>query len=322
MKRIVATLSLLLFFILVGISPAYSAPGFANNQFKEVWQYSDKLVDEVPGAGRGFTWGPNSFGILYENYQEAIGGKRQVQYFDKSRMEISTNGNYVTNGLLTKELVTGQRQDGNAKFTQLTPSTVQVAGDDNSGGSNSVSPTYASFAGVVTITPGQNTAEGGENMFANLAINKAGQVTTLNNPPDLVHIGGYDNILGHNLPQIFIDFQLQEGRVWNGFGYINARIYTDNPTANVFGYAISEPFWVRTVVAGQEKEVLVQLYERRVLTYTPTNPDPFKVEMGNIGQHYYKWRYNGVNGNPIAVPVVGPGRMSLQPKAVQTGFNP
>ena len=212
-------------------------------------------------------------------------------------MELSANGQFVTNGLLTKELVTGQRQDGDSKFTSLAPSSVQVAGDDNSGGGNAISPTYASFGGVVTITPGQNTAEGGENKFANLAINKAGQVTTLSNPPEQVHIGGYDNVLGHNLPQIFIDFQLQQGKVWNGFSYINAKIYTDNPTANVFGYAISEPYWVRSVVAGQEKDILVQLYERRVLTYTPTNADPYKVEMGNIGQHYYKWRYNG-SGTP------------------------
>src|SRR5262249_955527 len=67
--------------------------------------------------------------------------------------------------------------------------------------------------------------------------------------------------------------------------------YTDNPTANVFGLPVSEPYWTRAVVGGTEKWVLVQLFERRVLTYTPSNVDPFKVEMGNIGQHYYRWRY-------------------------------
>ncbi len=36
----------------------------------------------------------------------------------------------------------------------------------------------------------------------------------------------------------------------------------------------------------------MQLYERRVLTYTPTNPEPYKVEMGNVGRHYYSWRYS------------------------------
>jgi len=120
----------------ITLMPAIAAPTFANTPFQNLWQYSDKLVDEIPGAGRGFTWGPNSFGILQENYQEGTGGKRQVQYFDKSRMELSANGQSITNGLLTKELVTGQRQDGDNTFTTLPASTVQVAGDDNSGGSS------------------------------------------------------------------------------------------------------------------------------------------------------------------------------------------
>ena len=37
----------------------------------------------------------------------------------------------------------------------------------------------------------------------------------------------------------------------------------------------------------------VTVFERRVLTYTPSNPAPFKVEMGNVGQHYLAWRYGG-----------------------------
>ena len=56
------------------------------------------------------------------------------------------------------------------------------------------------------------------------------------------------------------------------------------------GFAIAEPFWSTVKVGGVQKDVLVQAFERRVLTYTPTNNDPFKVEFGNIGQHYYTWR--------------------------------
>ena len=70
------------------------------------------------------------------------GATRQVQYFDKARMEVNnpagdpTSLYYVTTGLLVKELVTGQRQDGNNTFTSLSPSTVQVAGDFNVNGAN------------------------------------------------------------------------------------------------------------------------------------------------------------------------------------------
>ena len=57
------------------------------------------------------------------------------------------------------------------------------------------------------------------------------------------------------------------------------------------GFPIAEPYWTRAVVKGVERDVLVQLYQRRVLTYTPGNPPGFEVEMGNVGQHYYQWRY-------------------------------
>ncbi len=44
-------------------------------------------------------------------------------------------------------------------------------------------------------------------------------------------------------------------------------------------------------MAGVERPVLFQVFERRVLTYNPANEPAFRVEMGNVGQHYYQWRY-------------------------------
>ena len=35
----------------------------------------------------------------------------------------------------------------------------------------------------------------------------------------------------------------------------------------------------------------MQAFERRVLTFTPSNAATFQVEFGNIGSHYYTWRY-------------------------------
>lgn len=47
--------------------------------------------------------------------------------------------------------------------------------------------------------------------------------------------------------------------------------------------------------------MLVQLYERRVLIYVPDNPAGYKVEMDNVGQHYFQWRYPHL-GQPWAAP--------------------
>src|SRR5947209_20596746 len=85
-------------------------------------------------------------------------------------------------------------------------------------------------------------------------------------------IGAYDDVTQHNVLGVFADYRNRAGLL-------------------VIGYAISEPFRANVAVGGQQATVLVQVFERRVLTYNNANPDAFKVEMGNIGQHYYQWRY-------------------------------
>ena len=52
------------------------------------------------------------------------------------------------------------------------------------------------------------------------------------------------------------------------------------------------------------KDLVVQVFQRRLLTYTASNPDPFRVEFGNIGKHYYQWRYefaNNPSGSQITI---------------------
>jgi glucose/arabinose dehydrogenase len=314
-------LFVILFILSVLLLPApaaISAPSFAGDRFKMLWEYSDKVVDEVPNSGRSYTWGPLNLGILQEDYQESPGGKRQVQYFDKSRMELAPDGTFVTNGLLTKELVTGRRQEGNSKFTQLSPAQVPVAGDPLA---NDTAPTYASFRNLVSFAPGENTATSRVGQTVNQAVDKNGAISSYNST---LEISYFDPVFGHNVPKVFVDFQNQSGQVWNNNRYESGKIYTANPTANVFGYAVSEPFWTKARVAGVEKEVLVQLFERRVLTYTPSNPVAFQVEMGNIGRHYYQWRHGEINspqGASVRTKVNVPASMRSAPFDVDRYLN-
>ncbi len=64
----------------------------------------------------------------------------------------------------------------------------------------------------------------------------------------------------------------------------------DNATYKV-GLASSPAWWTDAKVNGTIKKVLVQLGERRALTYTPDNPHGWQVEWGNVGAHYFEWRY-------------------------------
>lgn len=58
----------------------------------------------------------------------------------------------------------------------------------------------------------------------------------------------------------------------------------------VFGFPVTEAVWVDATVGDLETPVLVQVFERRMLTYNPANPPAFQVEMGNVGRHYLQWR--------------------------------
>ena len=48
------------------------------------------------------------------------------------------------------------------------------------------------------------------------------------------------------------------------------------------GYPVTEPYWTTIRVGGASRQVLVQAFQRRVLTYSPTNPAGWQVEMGNV----------------------------------------
>jgi hypothetical protein len=259
--------------VVLSLVPALSVRGAPIvPPFRDLWAQTDQ-TDALP-----YVWGPEAFTEdLNEAYAEAPGGYRVVQYFDKGRMELAgTPGNlFVTAGLLATELITGKIQTGDAKTDFALSAKVPVAGDPAN-----TWPTYASLDKLRTV-----------------ASQPAGPVTRVYNPngtfgtraasgsDPLTTITATDTITGHSLPKAFADF----------------RDDPRHPLATI-GLAITEPFWTTVKVGGVQTDVMVQAFERRVLTYTPSNPDPFKVEFGNIGQHYFRWRYGTDNG--FGTPIV------------------
>ena len=117
---------------------------------QQVWNRTDQQVSDGR-VSRTYLWGPEPFTGRYPGrLYGSPGGKRLVQYFDKSRMEINnpdgdkTNPFYVTNGLLARELMSGQLQLGDNMFETREPANIGVAGDidDTSG------PTYKTLNGL------------------------------------------------------------------------------------------------------------------------------------------------------------------------------
>ena len=231
-------------------------------------------------------WGPQAVvGPVNEQYAEAPGGQRQVVYFDKSRMEITNPGGdansiwYVTNGLLVTEMVTGQLQTGNNQFQARGPAMVNVAGDaDQVGG-----VTYALIASVRSTSAFPVGS-------SNTAVLTSTGVTSL---PQLAQYGvtgaHYVPETNHTVASPFWSFMNQQGVVYQSGGFTNDQLF-QNPFYAT-GYPIAEAYWANVKVGGVYRDVLIQCFERRCLTYTPGNPPGWDVEAGNVGQHYFAWRY-------------------------------
>ena len=260
-------------------------PGEGNYPpFFDLWRRTDEPVRQG-FAQRSWIYGaiPTGFRYLRERYDE---GSRLVLYHDKARMEASPNGG-TTNGLLAKELISGLMQVGDNKFEPRTAGNEAIAGDAIE--LNPSNPAYYSLRRVASLNNDNRAAvRSGQGVVE--TINRNGDVGTDNNTASYgVTYNYYEPILGHNIASVFWNYFQQRGTVLNSNGYYNDLIFDWIPTV---GLPLTEPYWTKAVVGGRQVDVLVQAFERRVLTYTPSNNDAFKVEMGNVGRHYFRWRYN------------------------------
>jgi subtilisin family serine protease len=266
-------------------------PPPAGDAFTRTWQRTDQPVADG-AVSRTWMWGPAPFSAtLPEAYDESPGGQRDVIYYDKSRMEITNPSGdqnsiwYVTNGLLARELISGQRQVGNARFETHAPAQVNVAGDPD----DTAGPTYATFGALLGAAP---LADGAT------IIQRVARDGSAGDDPALARYGVtaawhvQEPGLDHQVASPFWAFMNSSGLVYENGGYT-----TDGLFENAFyatGLPITEAYWTTVKVGGQQRDVLVQCFERRCLTYTPANDPTWQVEAGNVGQHYYIWRYGAM----------------------------
>ena len=253
---------------------------------ERTWARTDKPVADGV-VERTWMWGPDAASeAIMEPYAESPGGERLVQYYDKARMEINNPDAmddglwYVTNGLLVVELMTGMLQVGDDSFEAREPAMVNIAGDPGF----AETPTYATFAGLMDApayaagTVITATVDGQGNV-GNADSQEAFNVTAGEMAPNT----------GHRTASVFWDFMVSSGPVYEGGQIVNGRLFQNPYYAT--GLPITEAYWSLIMVDGTEKWVLTQAFERRVLTYTPDNNAGFQVEAGNVGMHYWQWRY-------------------------------
>ena len=259
--------------------------------FNLLWQRQDAPVQRGI-ASRSWTWGPQPFATLREALEGVPGNSRTVQYYDKSRMEVndpSADRNaswFVTNGLLTVDMVAGRVQTGLNRWEPRRAAFIPVAGDAQSTGQ----PSYASFRGVATYENRNNIAPDRTGSVIDRSIDAAGGIGSSVPVTAQVKLAAYDAEGGHNIAAPFWEYLNRRGQVLENGSYVQRPIFGD--WVFVMGRPITEPYWTHMYIKGKAPQwVLIQLFERRVLTYTPANAPEWQVEMGNVGLHYYMWRY-------------------------------
>ena len=287
LRRIALATVLVVILAGAGQGPAAGAGTFASPAFEQVWMRADRPVAEGRVA-RSWLWGDTPFAGGYEPYADAPGGQRLVQYLDKARMEINDPNAppgpfYVTNGLLVVEMLSGRIQVGNSQFTAATPAAIAVAGDNLS--ANPDAPTYAAFAHVATLTRGENRATDATGAPAGNQI--AGDGTASTGDAGGVKYAYYETVTQHNIADVFWRFMTARGLVYSNNQFAEDQVFD---WVAVMGYPISEPYWATVKIGGQDRRVLIQMFQRRVLTYNPANSPDWQVEMGNVGRHYADWR--------------------------------
>lgn len=305
--------AVLLALLLANITLAQALPPGPNPQqtwadptFQALWTRNDKPIADH-AVQRSWTWGPTPNATLHEDIGPNLNGVL-VQYTDKARMELPNPAAdkasewYVTTGLLVEEMVTGQYYTTQANPVQPQPAQINVVGDP----SDTNAPTYASFTSNLASTPDRSGQP------IDQAIHRDGSVS----PHTSVALQGipqpkyarYEPATGHNIADIFWTFLNQSGKVYQNGSLIDAPLFD---WVYVMGYPISEPYWTQVQVGGQTHDVIVQLFQRRTLSYDLGEANPlWQVQMGNVGQHYYSWRYGK---RPMPTPQPKPAAPDTAP---------
>jgi hypothetical protein len=265
---------------------AWPAEWQADSAFFDLWSRADGPLS-TGAVSRSWLWGPLPFAVANEAYAESPTGRRLVQYFDKARMEINdpsadrSSPWFVTSGLLVSEMVSGQVQTGSGRFETRQPASIPVAGD----AASPDAPTYASFA--QWTAPAQDLT--GKTVAQRISRDGTLAPYAPQNDPELFKVASYDKTTGHNIPSVFANWLTHSDTVLQGARLVQAQLV--DPLF-VLGHPITDAYWADVLVNGAPVTVLMQLFERRAITYNPNNLPDWRVELANVGRAYYDWRYN------------------------------
>ncbi len=249
----------------------------------DIWNATDGPVAS-DAVERDWMWGPHALATSVEYSADSPDGLRRMVYFDKGRLDVLDRsaspdaGWYVTGALLVTQMLSGKVPFSEDGVVLRTPPAIPVAGDVDQ-----PSPlTYATLAPLASVS---GWAVGTEDVPGLVAeprigepvqalVNGDGTVVDGSVTDPTILVSAYETITGHNVAAPFADWVARQ----------------PFPASWLIGLPLTEPFWHDTVLDGVPTRVLIQAFERRILTWTPGQPEGWAVESNNAGLHYRSWR--------------------------------
>lgn len=262
--------------------------------FDREWARMDGPVAQGLEA-RTWVWGPEQISDdLTEDHGGSTGDSRLVRYHEKARMELpDSNDDHdspgsVQAGALVTELIDGWIQVGDGEGAGPPPSTANVAGDAND--PNGL--TYRVVGELQILPPFEPDA------LLTTRVSPDGELEIAEGLADYGVTADYHVAASsHRIASVFWEFLNESGAIWNGVEHLEGPLFPEPLAAT--GNPITGAYWLTVAVAGVEQDVLLQCFEHRCLTYTPGNPDGWQVESNNAGRHYYDWRYDQAESDPV-----------------------
>ncbi len=290
--------------LVTSLPQATQAEGFANPAFQNTWKRTDGPV-AAGSVARPYFWGSEPFATKTERYDTSPSQKRVVQYFDKGRMEITypdgdkANPWYVSSGLLVRDLAGGIVQVGDNRVQIFDPAEIAIVGDDQK--PLATTPYYRDFLREALLGSFFRSRLGED--VTSTVRRGGGRGTRAASAQPKVKIGYYDSTSHHNIAVPFWDFMNSSGTVFNPAGQsVSGTVFE---WQYILGYPMTEPLWTTASIGGKSQEVLIQLFQRRVLVYNPAAAPGSQVDFTNVGRHAYNWQYS-----PAATPQ---GDLSVPP---------
>ena len=285
-----------------------------NDFFHRLWARTDLPV--VRGeTSRAWIWGETSISPLIS--EPTSGDTRLVQYFDKGGMQFNPDpvieiGDpaFVMASPLAHEMITGRLASGE----QWAPPGIGIAGDAD----DRTGPTYATFSTLQDAPPAANGAILTQIVDRQGNVSNDARLATYGvRAAQRVSLPGLD----HQIASPFWTFVKSHGSVYRAARFVDGPLFEDHWA--MIGLPLTEAYWSRVKVGGERVDVLIQVFERRVLTYTPSEPDGWQVQIASTGRHYVDWRYGGMisadlTAEPDSLPKpVGPDYESLREELLE-----